>query len=127
MIIDVDDPTTFPDKVEDLVYNYIDEMSSDEISQLDDIENGITYRSPKQFFDKIGAPSLYESILPLFNSCSLRCYHATRVLDEETILNNGLLVNNWNNYFSILKKALELTSISETDVEKAIVLTNQEQ
>lgn len=127
MIIDVDDPTTFPDKVEDLVYNYIDEMSSDAISQLNDIENGVTYRSPKQFFDKIGAPSLYDSILPLFKGCSLRCYHATRVLDEKTILNNGLLLNDWNNYTVILREALELTAISETDLENAITLAKQEQ
>lgn len=127
MIIDVDDPTTFPDKVEDLVYNYIDEMSSDTISQLNDIENGVTDGSPKYYFDKIGAPSLYDSILPLFKGCSLRCYHATRVLDEKTILNNGLLLNDWNNYAAILREALELTAISEADIAEAIALAKQEQ
>ncbi len=127
MIIDVTNPATFPTEIENLVYNYIDELPSDIISQLHDIENGVIYRSPKNYFDKIGAPSLYDSILPLFKDYSLRCYHATRVLDEKTILNNGLLLNDWNNYAVILREALELTAISEADIEKAITLAKQEQ
>lgn len=127
MIINVDDPTTFPDKVEDLVYKYIDKMSPDTIMKLSDIENGVTFSSPKYYFDKIGAPSLYDNILPLFKGCSLRCYHATRVLDKNTILNSGLLLNDWNNYSVLLREALELTAISETDIENAITLAKQEQ
>lgn len=127
MIIDVNNPATFPTEIENLVFNYIDEMPSDAISQLNNIENGVTDGSPKYYFDKIGAPSLYDSILPLFKGCSLRCYHATRVLDEKTILNNGLLLNDWNNYSVILREALELTAIPETDIENAITLAKKEQ
>lgn len=127
MIISVDNPTTFPCGTEDLVYKYIDELPPETISKLHDIENGNDYSSPKQIFDKIGAPNLYDEILPLFKDCSLLCYHATRVLNENTILNTGLLLNDWNNYSVFLREALELTAISETDIENALTLIKQEQ
>lgn len=122
-MIDVTQSGTFPPEIEALFLRYVDRFPHDIITEItsQNVENNTDVRCAiERYLNSFHAEALYKEMLSCFNGTSIRCFHATKILDESDIQNRGLIVNSWDQYSALLKKALHQTELTEPVIKEAI-------
>lgn len=122
-MIDVSNPDTIPVQIENAFLRYVDALPSDAVSKISEHKAEYTLDVQCAIEDHMGpfkADALYDDILFYLESDSIRCFHATRILNDQTIWNNGLTANSWDKYSLVLEKALHEIKLSENTIERAV-------
>lgn len=123
MMIDVGNPNTIPEEIKNAISDYIGKLPADTISRIKGYT--VNYRSDvrcaiEKYMMAHNAPELYDKVLACLNTSSLRCFHATKIENEQCILNHGLKINDWEEYSVILNNALNHTGVSKSAVAEAM-------
>lgn len=122
-MIDVTKPETIPSEIEDIFFQYVGSFPSDIILEITNrkVENSTDIRCAiEKYLAPFHAEKLYKELLTCFNRTSIRCFHATKILLERSIRDNGLMVNNWERYSVLLEAALHQAELTEPVIKEAI-------
>lgn len=122
-MIDVSDPNTIPGEIKSAVFDYIGKLPPDTVSRIKSYP--VNYRSDvrcaiEKYMMAYNAPELYDKVLACLNTSSLRCFHATKIENEQCILNHGLIINDWEEYSVILCNALNHAGVSKSAITEAM-------
>lgn len=118
MLIDSENPATYPTCIKTVIYQYIaDNLTSVEAHIK---ENTLIYDSDvrcavEDYLCPVRAERLYQKLLELMCDNEMICYHATKMLNYQEVLQNGLKVNEWDEYsgnMGLILKTLGVTNIN---------------
>lgn len=129
MQIDATDEKSFPADIRRIVFEYLSGLPKDIEKRILDnkIEYSIDVRcAVEDYMGPSKASALYEKIIAVLNDCSIISYHATKVLDTESIRNNGLHTNTWEWYSKYLEDSLKALSFDDDTVKSALALVEKE-
>lgn len=118
MLIDSENPSTYPFEMQGAVYHYI-------AKRLSSIENQIK-KAPLQYdidvrcaiedyLRPFKADELYQKLYEIMSDKEIVCYHATKVYDCDQILKSGLQTNDWERYSASIRETLFTLEISNID------------
>ena len=128
-MIDVTQSETFPPEIEDIFLQYVNRFSLNIVSEItsQNVENITDVRCAiEKYLAPFHAEALYKEILLCFNRHSICCFHATKILSEQSIWDKGLLTNEWEQYSNLLKDVLCQTELSEPIIDEALCYVEQE-
>ena len=121
MLIDIENPLTYPTEIQKLIHHYI----KNQLGQYENIikERKIEYDGDVQcaieeYLLPYKAPILYEQLSRIMKSHDLICYHATKVLNQQIIFDYGLKTNDWKEYSCLMKQAL--ISLNVRNIQEVI-------
>ncbi len=129
MLIDVTDEKSFPREMGVVITDYLSnlpdsvtrDVGAKDITYSVDVQCAIEdYLSPYK------AEPLYSEVMSILHKCSIISYHATKVLNEEDILKEGLRANSWNWYSDKLTNVLLALSVVRADAVKAVDIIKKE-
>lgn len=129
MLIDVSDVKTIPIEIEDIIINSFRTLSFDvenkikntEIQYLNDVMCAI-----EDIYAALGNVRFYDEMVSVFEKYDFVCFHSTRMLSRKNVLENGLLVNNWESYKDILKDVYERVGYGKEKIQKTLDIVNGE-
>ena len=129
MQIDVTDEKSFPTDIKRIVFEYLSLLSKDIEKRI--LENKIDYSvdvrcAIEDYIAPFKAPALYEKVIAVLDGCSIISYHATKVLDTESVRKNGLHTNTWEWYSKYLEDSLKALSFDEDTRKSALNLVEEE-
>lgn len=127
MLIDTESPSTFPSAMQDIIYGYIvDNLSSVEAKIKAALpENNSDVRCAiEDYLRPTKAELLYRQLWEIMEENNLICYHATKVLERQQFIEDGLRVNEWNRYSASIRNSLE--SLNAPDVDRAVECIHKE-
>lgn len=127
-MIDLGDYNTIPVEVSLVVRNFVDQLSlKSELIQEEPPLSDIAVRCRlEDYINPVNVPELYATIANILNQEDILCYHATKVLSVETIKNEGIRINAWEQYSNNVKEALELAGVSSAEIEETLQLIKHE-
>lgn len=110
MLIEMADPSTYPESLHGEFIRFVETMSERDVStvekNLEQLDSSNTlYIDGFEPGVEMSAP-LYRRFSDILMAYSFVCYHATRVLDVNQIRMNGLLPNSWDSYSARMEKVL---------------------
>ena len=118
MLIDTENPSTYPSAMQETVYQYIaDNLSHIEAQVKENIvENDSDVRCAiENYLSPFKAESLYAQLLKNMAEHEMICYHATKALDQKQIMKSGLRASKWSLYSVSLRKTLEVLGAEDVD------------
>lgn len=126
MLIDSENPSTYPFEMQEIVYRYI-------AKRLSSVENQIKI-APLQYDSDVRcaiedylrpfkADELYQKLYEIMEDKEIVCYHATRVYDWNQI-KKGLQTNDWEQYSASMREALFNLNVS--NINEAISRIHKE-
>lgn len=127
MLIEADNPSTYPCIAQNVVYQYISNNHSSVEEQIKGktVQNDSDIRCAiENYLSPYKAETLYGDLLSIMAENEIVCYHATKVLDCQQIREHGLKVNEWSGYSRMLCKVLN--DLNVKDVDKAIERVHNE-
>lgn len=128
-MIDVADVKTIPVEVKDIILNsfeslpisVVNEIKSTEIQYPCDVMCAIEDRySPR------GNINFYDKLISTLEKYDIVCFHSTKMLSKDCILEHGLKVNDWERYRNNLIMVYRTLGYTEDKIEKAIDIVNHE-
>lgn len=127
MLIDSENPATYPTYIKTVIYQYIANNLTSVEEQLK--ENTLMYDSDvrcavEDYLFPSKAKILYQKLLELMFDNEMICYHATKILNYQEILQNGLKVNKWDEYSRNM--GLILKTLGVTDIKTVIECIHKE-
>lgn len=66
------------------------------------------------------AYNFYQELTTLFEQYEMVCYHSTKILDKNMILQDGLKTNDWERYSRNIINTFKRLNVKDDDIEKAI-------
>lgn len=129
MRIDVADLRAVSDMLRKVVWDYIESLPPDVVSQMrgcrvqwdSDVRIAIEHH-----LGPVIADPLYEQISSLLEPCEMVCYHATRLTAPECVRATGLKRIHWDWYGKMLLTVMQSVGIAPSDCECAIKLVERE-
>lgn len=122
MLIDVSNPKTFPCHLRSIVYEFISSLPQEIKEDIRD-RTVLNSKEAQLAIENYMAPgkadTLFNDIIRELSEHSMICYHATRIIDDQSIFKNGLYTNDWDRYCKLLKDAFKLIGINEVDAMDA--------
>lgn len=118
MLIEADNPSTYPHIMQSVVYQYISDNLSSVEAQIKEktLDNDSdVHCAIENYLLPYKAESLYHDLLKIVTDYEIACYHATKVLDRRQISDHGLKVNEWSGYSEVLRKALDDLNVEDAD------------
>lgn len=128
-MIDVTKPDTFPKELADIVLTHIASISDNELQKIKNCK--IVHETDVQcaidrFLGVSAAYQMYQDkLIPIFNRYELICYHATRVGNIETLLEDGLC-SCMDKYEKRLIEFLRIENVPEDQIRLAQELIRKE-
>lgn len=127
MLIDAEDPATYPVALKDAILKYIssnlasveDEIKAKKVEYDKDVRCAI-----EDYLKASKAKTLHDDLKQLVADKQLVCYHATKVLHPDRLAKNGLHPNEWKTYETDLRETL--IELNAPDVDSAINLVREE-
>lgn len=131
MMIEADNPKTFPEELRRAVEDFIAELPPDSITKIFEykIEYGSDVRCAIEDYMspfRAMAEPLYKTVLECLEQHSIKCFHATKVLNESQIWNNGLKANDWEGYSAALAQTLRTLGVDDAAARDAIDCVQRE-
>lgn len=129
MVIDISNTETYPVELEVSILKYIDGLSqtTKDIIKQEKIEYSSDVRCAiENYLCPSRAESFYAQLIDIMEKYNLICYHSTKVLDINSILDKGLHPNEWKWYSQTLIDAFRNLDINEVDLIKAMDLVKHE-
>lgn len=128
-MINVKDLSSIPPEIEQAVAEYTYNLPRDVISSIKSasIKNDSDVRCAIEgYFAPYKAEILYRNVLVCLGKCNIRCFHATRLVDENDVWTNGLQTNSPERYFARLSSSMQKLGIQQKNTEEAIELVKHE-
>ena len=127
MLIDTENPSSFPSTMQDIIYDYLVEHLSSVEAKIKG--TSLEYDSDvrcaiEDYLRPIKAEPLYRQLRGIMDRNNIVCYHATKVLNCKQIIEDGLRVNEWNRYSVSIRKTLN--ELNAADVDRAIECIHKE-
>lgn len=128
MLIQSNEPSTFPRELKDLVVTYIESLSQNIINDIQNYK--IEYSSDvfcaiEKHLGLYRADALYEQILEILESVDFEVFHASKVLSANDF-EGGLKTNEWTAYSNMMCKTLKKLGATTADIETAKSLIEKE-
>lgn len=127
MLIDTEESSSYPEALRKAVCQYIRE-------NLDAVEKEIKTRTIEKDSDvrcaiedylrEFKAERLYRELSRMMSDYAMVCYHATKVLCRAQIVENGLRVNEWEEYSKAMREVL--TALGAPNIEEAMEYIREE-
>lgn len=127
MLIDSENPSTYPLEMQDDVYQYIAKCLSSIEKQIKKIP--LNYDSDvrcaiEDYLRPFKADELYQKLLRIMSDTELICYHASKVYDCNQILERGLHTNDWDRYSAFMRETL--VALGSTNIDDTIKRIHKE-
>lgn len=122
-MIDVEHPETIPSGIQEAVFEYIEKLPAELLSEIKNhnIDNFFdVFCAIEHYVGIYKTPELYSRVISCLLQNSIRCFHATKVLNEHDVRKKGLIVNDWNRYSATLETALRTSEIPEDKILAAM-------
>lgn len=119
MLIDTENPSTYPNSIQKAIYQYIAEELFPVEAQIRErvIVNDIDIScAVEDYFSSYKAEPLYEQLSEIMANHEIILYHATKVLDPQQIREQGLKRTEWSSYSVSLRKALASLGAGNADM-----------
>lgn len=118
MLIDSENPSTYPFEMQDAVYQYIvkyllpieGEIRKKPLRYDNDVRCAI-----ENYLQPFKADELYQKLYGIILDKEIVCYHATKVYDCNQILKKGLQTNDWNRYSISMRETLSHLKVLNVD------------
>lgn len=128
-MIDILNVSTYPKEIENFIMsklssmpkNIIDEIKSYRVVYNKDISCAI-----EDFLSFSKQELFYDNLMCMLENYEFIVYHATKVLNKDLIMKNGIRVNDWNRYSAMLTNTYKQLGISEINIAKALSLIEYE-
>lgn len=128
-MIDVSNIDSYPIELKKYIMSYLSKMPSDFIAKIKSkkIEYEIDIRCAiEDYLGPWRAVSLYEDLVSLMDKYDLIVYHGTKMLNKTMVLENGLKVNDWNRYSTLLFDTFNLFGMSGNDINETMEYVESE-
>lgn len=129
MIIDVANINTIPLDVKDKILNEFTALPQNIVSKIKNEQ--IEYKCDvlcaiEDYYGPFKAISFYNELIEILEKHEIICYHATKLYSKEDVLQYGLKTNDWDTYKYHLISTYQKIALSQSDIEKAISIVEQE-
>lgn len=129
MIIDVANTNTIPLDVKDEILNEFSALPENIVSKIKNKQ--MEYKCDvlcaiEDYYGPFKAISFYNELIEILEKHEIICYHATKLYSKEDVLQYGLKTNDWDTYKYHLIGTYQKIALSQSDIEKAISIVEQE-
>lgn len=129
MIIEINHPETYPNELHRIIENYLSLLPHEQYERLKQTEiscDSDVITALGEIIRPVVCSKLYEDVLNILEKYEMMCYHATKVFDKDSIIQNGLKLNTWEWYKDTFLNALMGIGFNASEINEIIEIVKRE-